>query len=156
MNLQAVGKLVAQRRREKGLTLSGLAEMAQIGRSTLAAVESGKLPELGYEKVNRICSALDMVLEPRLLALDTPLIEHRHLTDTAGRDLTKAAIEDIIVRGDLRAWRGLIKAVQEDSTRKIEGRVKQVVSGSDKSDPKVQAFRKLLPGILKRRDDSRP
>ena len=151
MNLIALGKLVAERRRKKGLTLTALAEQAHIGRSTLAALESGKLPELGYEKVNRLCSTLDMVLEPRPLALDDALMDHRHLTDAAGRDLTKAAIEDIVIRGDLTAWRGLIKAIREDRSQKIGRRVQQVVAAADRSDPKVRAFRKLLPALLEKK-----
>ena len=155
MNLRALGRIVAERRREKGLTLSVLAEMAAIGRSTLAALESGKLPELGYEKVSRICSALDMVLEPRPLALEDALMEHRHLTSAAGRDLTKAAIEDIIIRGDVFAWRGLIKALHEDPSRKIAARVQKVVAAADNSDPKVRAFRELLPELLDSHEDAK-
>ncbi|HUX21130.1 MAG TPA: hypothetical protein VMW69_07800 [Spirochaetia bacterium] len=98
--------------------------------------------------------ALDMALEPRPLALDKALMEHRHLPDTAGRDLTKAAIEDIIVRGDPLAWRGFVRALLEDPSHKIVGRVQQVVAAADPSDPKVRAFRKLLPELLKKWGES--
>ncbi len=99
MNLHGVGKIVAERRRSRGLTLSALAAQAQVGRSTLAALEAGKLAELGYEKVARICDAVDLVLEARPLMLEKPLTPHRHLTEPASRELTKAAIEDIVLRG---------------------------------------------------------
>ena len=57
-----------------------------------------------------------MVLEARPLTLDEPLAAHRHLRDSAGRDLTKAAIEDIVVRGDIEAWRGLVQAARRDTS----------------------------------------
>ena len=65
MTLAVVGKLVAERRRSRGMTLRALATQASVGRSTLAALESGKLAELGYGKVARICAAVDLVLEAR-------------------------------------------------------------------------------------------
>ena len=48
MDLLALGLLIAERRRAQGLRLAELAEAAGVGRSTLAALESGKLPELGF------------------------------------------------------------------------------------------------------------
>lgn len=99
MNLLAIGHLVAEYRRRQGLTLYGLAREARVGRSTLAALEAGKLKELGYAKVARICDAVGLVVEARPMTLDKPLAPHRHLTDSAGRELTKAAIEDIVIRG---------------------------------------------------------
>jgi transcriptional regulator with XRE-family HTH domain len=91
-NLQTIGHLIAERRRAKGLTLTQLASQAAVGRSTLAALEAGKLPELGLERVARLCAAVDLVLEARPLALNQPLMAHRHLSEAAGRELTKAAI----------------------------------------------------------------
>ena len=80
MNLQTIGHLIAERRRAKGLTLTQLATEAAVGRSTLAALEAGKLPELGLERVARLCAAVDFVLEARPLELDQPLMAHRHLS----------------------------------------------------------------------------
>lgn len=151
MKLQTLGRLIAERRHEKGLTLRTLAAAAHVGRSTLAALESGKLAELGYEKVARICSELDLVLEARPLTLKNGLMDHRHITDAAGRDLTKAAIEDIIVRGDFSAWRGLVKTMREDTSERIARRVREVVAGANKSDPKIRAFQSLLPELLRPR-----
>jgi len=150
MNLAAVGKLVAGERRARGLTLSALAASARVGRSTLAAFEAGKLSELGYGRVLRICSAVDLVLEARPLALAKPLVRHRHLTDTAARDLTKAAIEDIVLRGGIDAWRGLVAALRRDSTDRLLRRTREVLTGSDQSDPRIRAFRTLLPGATTR------
>jgi transcriptional regulator with XRE-family HTH domain len=149
MNLSSVGYLIAQRRRAKELTLSALASSAGVGRSTLAALESGKLPELGFVKVARLCDAIGLVLEARPLELDTPLMPHRHLTEAAGRDLTKAAIEDIVVRGDIAAWRGLVRAIRASRRAGLANRVQEVVAALDRDDPKVHAFATLLPDILR-------
>jgi transcriptional regulator with XRE-family HTH domain len=147
MNLQSIGRLIAERRRAKGLTLSQLASRAHVGRSTLAALESGKLPELGLERVSRLCAALDLVLEVRPLHLDAPILQHRHLTDAAGRDLTKAAIDDIITRGDIKSWCALVSAMQSDKTGGVERRVAAMARALAKLDPKARAFADLLPKL---------
>jgi transcriptional regulator with XRE-family HTH domain len=151
MNLVATGRLVAERRRLKGLTLLALASQAHVGRSTLAALEAGKLAELGYAKIARICDAVGLVLEARPLTLEKPLARHRHLTDSAGRELTKAAIEDIVIRGDIDAWRGLLRAVRRDENGRLARRAREVLAGSDRSDARVRAFSALLAGRRKPR-----
>ena len=37
--------------------------------------------------------------------------------DAAGRELTKAAIDDIITRGDVKAWRALVSCNVHDFSR---------------------------------------
>lgn len=156
MNLVSIGHLVARQRRARGLTLADLASSAGVGRSTLAALEAGKLPELGFVKVSRICATVGFVLEARPLELDAALMPHRHLTEAAGRDLTKAAIEDVIVRGDISAWRGLVRAIRAPQLQgRLGKRVQEVVSALSRDDPKVRAFAALLPAIL-RPPQSRP
>ena len=148
MNLTSIGHQVGQQRREKRLTVAELAASAGVGRSTLAALEAGKLSELGFVKVGRICAAVGLVLEARPLELDAPLMPHRHLTDAAGRDLTKAAIADIIVRGDISAWRGLIRTLRNSKDARLAHRTRDVVAALDREDAKVRAFATLLPVIL--------
>ncbi len=143
MNLHAVGRLIAERRRSRGLTLHALATEARVGRSTLAALEGGKLQELGYSKVARLCDAVGIVLEARPLTLEKPLARHRHLTDTAARELTKATMEDIVLRGDIDSWRGLLKAIRQDRTGRLALRAREMLAGSDRSDPRVRAFSSL-------------
>jgi transcriptional regulator with XRE-family HTH domain len=150
MNLISLGRMIAAQRRALGLTIAALAAAAGVGRSTLAALESGKLPELGFTKIARICAAAGIVLEARPPLLDAPLMPHRHITEAAGRDLTKAAVEDVIVRGDIGAWRGLVHALRTDESGRLAGRVQQVVGALGRDDPKVAAFAALLPGILAR------
>jgi transcriptional regulator with XRE-family HTH domain len=154
MNLETLGRLVAERRRAQGLTLRALAETAQVGRSTLAALESGQLDELGFRKVDRICAALGLVLDVHAAALDEPLMDHRHLTARAGRQLTKAAIEDVIVRGEIDAWRGLVAAMRKDESGRIARRAKQVATALSKYDEKARAFAVLLPGLIDSRKTS--
>lgn len=149
MDLVSIGHLIAERRRAQQLTLAELATSAGIGRSTLAALERGKLPELGFVKVARICASVGLVVDVRPLELDAPLMPHRHLTETAGRDLTKAAIEDVIVRGDISAWRGLVRAIRAHKHDRLGHRVRKVVEALDKEDAKVRAFATLLPDILR-------
>ena len=144
MNLQSIGRLIAEQRRAKGLTLAELASQAKVGRSTVAALEAGKLPELGLERVGRLCAAVDLVLDVRPLQLAEPLMAHRHLSETAGRELTKAAIDDIITNGSIATWRKLVDAVNADTTGRTARRVSDLARTLGKHDPKARAFAELL------------
>jgi transcriptional regulator with XRE-family HTH domain len=154
MNLQTIGRLIAERRRAKGLTLTQLAAQSAVGRSTLAALEAGKLPELGLQRVARLCAAVDLVLEARPLELNQPLMAHRHLSEAAGRELTKAAIDDIITRGTVGTWRKLIQAMNADNTGRIARRVKEMAEILGKRDPKARAFAKLLHSLPRTSKDA--
>lgn len=145
MDIGSIGRAVAVRRRARGLTLRELATTAGVGRSTLAALESGKLGEIGFSKVDRVCAALGLTLELREPMLETPLMEHRHLTERAGRELTKAAIEDVITRGEIDAWRGLVKAIRKDPSGRVARRAREVAEAMSKHDIKARAFAALLP-----------
>ena len=149
MNLQTIGHLIAERRRAKGLTLQQLADQAGVGRSTLAALERGRMPELGFAKVERLCAAVDLVLEARPPMLKEPLMPHRHLTEAAGRELTRAAMEDVITRGDFHAWRGLVQAIRRDRSGVLSQRARAVSTALKEHDPRARAFATLLPDLLK-------
>ena len=144
MNLHAIGRLIAARRRAKGLTLTQLAAQAELGRSTIAALEAGKLSELGLERVSRLCAAVDLVLEVRPVELNEPLMAHRHISELAGRELTKASIDDIITRGTVATWRKLVDAVNSDASGRIARRVSDLARALGKHDPKARAFGLLL------------
>jgi len=137
MDLASLGRLISERRCAQGLTLAELAARAGVGRSTLAALESGKLPELGFNKVARICAAAGILLETR-----PPLL--------AGRELTKPVIKGMIEREDVDAWHGLIRALRKDDKGLLASRVRQLVGTLDLKDPKVAAFTALLPPITRR------
>ena len=149
MELHTLGRMIAERRRAKGLTLQQLASAAGVGRSTLAALENGKIAELGFAKVARLCAAVDLVLDARPPVLDAPLMPHRHLTEQAGRDLTKAAIEDVITRGPFSAWRGLVQAMRSDGTGRTGRRVHEVAAALEDHDVRARAFATLLPDLAR-------
>jgi transcriptional regulator with XRE-family HTH domain len=147
MDLCSLGRLINERRSAQGLTLGELAEAAQVGRSTLAALESGKLHELGFNKVARICAAAGILLETR------PPLRHlppRSLTGTSGRELTKTDVEDMILSGDDGAWQELLRAIKKDDRGVLAFHVRRVVGGLEPSDPNVTAFTALLPSIMRR------
>ena len=100
MDLLSIGRLIAERRRVKGLTLVELAAQAQVGRSTLAALEAGKLAELG------------------------------------------------LTRGDLDAWRGLVRAMRADQSGRVAQRVRDVSAAVGKHYPRARAFAVLLPKLM--------
>ncbi len=152
MDIRTAGHLIAERRRARGLTLRELAAAAGVGRSTLAALEAGKLGELGFAKILRICAAIDLVIEIRPPELDTPLMAHRHLTDAAGRELTRTAIDDVVTRGDFSAWRGLVRTMRADTTGRIARRVRDVVAALDPDDSKARAFSTLMQDLMRERD----
>lgn len=148
MTLIHIGRMIAQHRRAKGLSVRELAGSAGVGRSTLAALEAGTIAELGYAKVARLCDALGLILEARPPALEAPLMAHRHLTETAGRELTKAAIEDIVSRGNAAEWRALVRAVRADKTGRLARRTLEIASALAEQDAKARAFQTLLPRLL--------
>ena len=154
MNLQAIGRLIAEQRRAKGLTLTQLASRAEVGRSTVAALEAGKLSELGLQRVSRLCAAVDLVLDVRPVELKEPLMAHRHLSEIAGRELTKAAIDDIITPGNIGTWRKLVQAVNTDTTGRVARRVSDLARTLGKRDPKARAFASLLRRLRRTADDA--
>lgn len=147
MNLTSVGRLVAEQRRALKLTLPQAAVKAGVARSTIAALESGKLRELGFNRVVRLCASLGLVVEVRRPVLKKALMDHRHLTDLAGRELTKAAIDDVITRGNVSAWRGLVRAIRADKSGRLARRAQEVLRISAEHDPKARAFGILLPKL---------
>lgn len=150
MDLVSLGRLIAARRCARGLTLIALASAAGVGRSTLAALESGKLPELGFNKVARICAAAGILLETHPpLPGAPPQTSLGELTDAAGRSLTREAIRDVIERGDIRAWQALADTVGTEQSGRLAAQVRWVVGSLQRKDAKVAAFVALLPGILR-------
>lgn len=151
MNLITVGRLLGQQRRAAKLTLPEVAQMAGVARSTVAALESGKLRELGFNKVVRLCTSLGLVVDVRTPVLKSPLMDHRHITELAGRELTKTAIDDVITRGNVSAWRGLARAIRADKSGQLTRRVQDVLRASTTHEPKARAFAALLPRLKRGR-----
>lgn len=70
-----IGAEVAVRRKVLGFTQAELAERASVSRSTLDALENGRLGELGYAKVNNIITALGMELRLQLASNTRPTLD---------------------------------------------------------------------------------
>jgi len=141
MDLFSLGRLISERRCAQGLTLADLAEAAGVGRSTLAALESGKLPELGFNKVARICAAAGIRLESQ------PPLPYWYPT---GRELTREFLAETILHGDADAWQELLRALKRDDRGLLAERLRRVVGTLDRNDPNVIAFTALLPAIMRR------
>ncbi|MHB1675446.1 MAG: helix-turn-helix domain-containing protein [Acidobacteriaceae bacterium] len=62
LSLTSIAEQIAQKRRALGLSQTALAEKAHVGRSTLDALENGRMGELGYTKINNILTALGLEL----------------------------------------------------------------------------------------------
>jgi transcriptional regulator with XRE-family HTH domain len=73
--LASIGEQIAARRRTLGLTQAALARQAEVGHSTLDALENGRLGELGLSKIIRLLSALGLELNIQELAGSLPILE---------------------------------------------------------------------------------
>lgn len=62
LDLPSLGAQVAAKRKKLRLSQSELARRASIGRTTLDALENGRIGELGFSKITRVLSALGMEL----------------------------------------------------------------------------------------------
>jgi transcriptional regulator with XRE-family HTH domain len=69
LSLSSIADQIAKKRKTLGLSQTALAEKAHVGRSTLDALENGRMGELGYTKINNILTALG--LELRLKEADS-------------------------------------------------------------------------------------
>lgn len=62
LDLADLGKAVAARRKSLKLTQPALAALADVSVSSIDSLENGRARELGFTKVSRILSGLDMGL----------------------------------------------------------------------------------------------
>ncbi|HEY4355909.1 MAG TPA: helix-turn-helix domain-containing protein [Acidobacteriaceae bacterium] len=63
LTLRSVAEQIVEKRKAMGLSQTALAGMARISRSTLDALENGRMGELGYTKVVNILAALGLELK---------------------------------------------------------------------------------------------
>lgn len=75
LSLDSLGEEIARKRKAAGLTQAALARNARVGRSTLDALENGRIGELGYSKVVNILAALGLELKLQEVALRRPTLE---------------------------------------------------------------------------------
>lgn len=62
MDMLELGQEVVRLRQARGWTQSELSRLSGVGRVTIAKLESGTLPELGFRKVLQILNVLGMDL----------------------------------------------------------------------------------------------
>lgn len=70
-----IGEEISKRRKAIGLTQAELAKMSRISRSTLDALENGRMGELGYMKVNNILISLGLEFKLQVAASKRPTLD---------------------------------------------------------------------------------
>jgi transcriptional regulator with XRE-family HTH domain len=70
-----VAAQIAEKRKALGLSQAALAKKARVGRSTLDALENGRLGELGYTKIVNILTALGLELRVQEKRARRPTLE---------------------------------------------------------------------------------
>ena len=63
MDIFEIGTEIRKQRQQQGMRQVDLAAKARISRSILVALETGKLPELGFGKICALLAALGHTLE---------------------------------------------------------------------------------------------
>jgi transcriptional regulator with XRE-family HTH domain len=61
--LTSIGKAIAARRKQLGLSQAALSKQAKIGHSTFDALENSRIGELGTTKIIKLLSALGLELK---------------------------------------------------------------------------------------------
>jgi transcriptional regulator with XRE-family HTH domain len=73
--LASIAEHIAKKRKALGLSQTVLAKNAHIGRSTLDALENGRIGELGYTKIVNILTALGLELRIQEVSSRRPTLE---------------------------------------------------------------------------------
>ncbi len=73
--LSSLAEQIAAKRKALGLTQTALAETAKVSRSTIDALENGRIGELGYTKINNILAALGLELSLREFTTRRPTLD---------------------------------------------------------------------------------
>ncbi len=73
--ISAIAEQIAHKRKALGLSQTALAKKAHVGRSTLDALENGRMGELGYTKISNILSALGLEMRIQQSASSRPTLE---------------------------------------------------------------------------------
>ena len=70
-----IAEEITKQRKAAGLSRAELAKRALVSRSTLEALENGRIGELGYAKVNRILTALGMEFKLSEMNFSRPTLD---------------------------------------------------------------------------------
>ncbi len=75
LTLSSIGKQLAMRRKSLKISQAALAKQAQVGHSTIDALENSRIGELGFSKISKILSVLGLELEIQEAADRRPTVE---------------------------------------------------------------------------------
>ena len=75
LSLTSIAEQIAKKRKALGLSQTALAKKAHVGRSTLDALENGRMGELGYSKITNILTALGLELRIHEASSSRPTLE---------------------------------------------------------------------------------
>jgi transcriptional regulator with XRE-family HTH domain len=75
LSLTSIAEQIAKKRKALGLSQTALAKKAHVGRSTLDALENGRMGELGYSKTTNILTALGLELRIHEASSSRPTLE---------------------------------------------------------------------------------
>lgn len=89
LDLTSIAKEIASRRKALRLSQAGLAKKAGLSRSTIDALENGRVGELGYAKVNNILAALGLELTLRDSSARRPTLEDLMEEEKDDQDLDR-------------------------------------------------------------------
>ena len=75
MALSSIADQIVAQRKSLGLSQSALAQKARVSRSTIDALENGRMGELGYTKITNILAALGLELHLQESTARRPTLE---------------------------------------------------------------------------------
>ena len=70
-----IAEEITKQRKAAGLSRAELAKRALVSRSTLEALENGRIGELGYAKVNKILTALGLEFKLQEMNFSRPTLD---------------------------------------------------------------------------------
>lgn len=89
LDLRTLAEQIASRRKALRLSQSVLAKKAGVSRSTIDALENGRLGELGYSKVTRILASLGLELNLREATARRPTLDDLTEEEKDDQDLDR-------------------------------------------------------------------
>jgi transcriptional regulator with XRE-family HTH domain len=89
LSLSSLGAQIAARRKKLGLSQAELARRASIGRSTVDALENGRIGELGFSKITKILAALGLKLRLQETGSRRPTLDELIQEDRDDQDLDR-------------------------------------------------------------------
>jgi transcriptional regulator with XRE-family HTH domain len=89
LDLISIGGQIAERRKTLKLTQAELSRKAGVSRATLDALENGRAGELGFSKVTRLLTALDLELTLQTARSQRPTLDELMQEDRDDKSLDR-------------------------------------------------------------------